>query len=429
MSISLSSSSLFLPFTMNQLQLLQILSSTNSLGQACVQLGSQGFSPEQSIMMNSKRRDTILNSWARALDMVFAGRTLESVCWAFGAQTERVIRPEMVQTMCEVLCHWISSCASEIIQLHDASRNKSHFDNVHPAAAVWGVVIECATEIIYQCVHVEAFAPTRFLGKCELAAGLQCPRTGCGDHLRFSHGGCCDAKCPCGVIVEEKKTVLTLSDASGKIRSGAVDSTTQEALNHTTFFIHAKDGSFMFGPEYWKRSPVQCTICSSVATHNASGEKCGLMCIDCSPNDWQPARQIDTFLFLDPGGAIPITGMKELESCMRRLNDDTFDRAAHVLTRCQIVCIEEWQKRDSTSLSDKQRLWKNARPTNWKRQLQKLWLNDVGQTKRSTVTENWKRHSARSNDVRQTGNWKMQSARSNDVRQTEKYTGYGRALP
>ena len=362
---------------MNPLQLLEFLSSPNSLGQACVQLGSQGFSPDQSTMMSSSRRDIVLDSWARALNMIFSGRTLESVCWAFGAQTERVIRPEMVQNMCEVLCRWISLCAREMIHLHNASHARSNMGSVHPDAAVWGVVIECATEIIYQYVHVEAFAPTRFLGKRELAAGLQCPRTGCRDHLRFSHGGCCDAKCPCGVIVEEKKTALTLSDASGKIQCGAIDSTTQEALSRTTFFIHASDGSFMIGPSHWERRPVQCTACTSaVATHNAFGEKCGLMCIECSPNDWQPARQINTFLFLDPGGAVPITGMDELASCMRRLNVDTLERAAHVLTMCQDVCIEEWGKRDSTSLSRRQRQWQSARPTNWKRKLQIWWTDE-----------------------------------------------------
>ena len=351
---------------MEPIPLLQTLTNMSSSGHAVVQLGSPGFTIHQARNMSSEERTAIIASWSRALNRVFGRRSLENICWAFGAKLHREIRPEKIQPMCNVLCRWISLCANDVIDLHtygilDAT-----------GAAVWGAVLGAATEMIYQFVHEEGFNSRRFIAKPELAAGLPCP-TGCGKHLRHAHGGCCDAVCPCGAIVEEKKTTKSLEQASGNVPSGALDSATHEALARTWFFIHARGGqSFKLAPGQWDRRPVVCTgtDCDEVATHNAPGEKCGLMCATCCPEHWEPARQVNTLLHFDHRLATRIDGKQEL---MASLGREDVGVPAFVLRSCQVACIDLWKERDSELLSDRQRLWQTCLPTNWERQLRNWW--------------------------------------------------------
>ena len=349
---------------MDSLTLLRTFASLTSLGDAVVQLGSPGFTLDQAHIMSSEDRAAALALWGRALNRVFGRGTLEHVCWAFGASLKRQIRPENIQPMCDVLSRWISSCADEVIDLH--------LDGIVDAtgAAVWGAVLGAATEMIYQYVHEEGFAHKRFAGSHEIVAGLPCP-TGCGNHLRYAHGGCCDAVCPCGAIVEEKKTMHSLEQASGNVASGALDSATPEALARTWFFIHtSSDRSIKLAPGDWERCPVLCTGCDEVATHNAPGEKCGLMCATCCPEDWVPARQVNTFLHFDHRLATPIDGKRDLMASLGRVD---VGLPAFVLRNCQYICIDLWNACDSKLLNYKQRRWQTCRPTNWERQLRAWW--------------------------------------------------------
>lgn len=349
---------------MNSLRFLQTLASASSLGDAVAQLGSPGFPANQALVMTSEAYTAAVSLWGRTLNRVFEGRSIDSICWAFGASLERQVRPEKIQSLCNALCKWISTCANDVIYLHTESFASD------TGAAVWGAVQGAVTEMIYQYVHEEGFTSMRFLGSPELVAGLPCP-TGCGSHLRHAHGGCCDAICRCGVIVEEKKTRHTLATTSSNVRSGALDSATPEALANTWFFIHARDQSVKLAPGQWERRPVLCRGCNVlVATHNAPGEKCGLMCEECCSVDWVQARQVDTFLHFDYQVATPIVGMQELAIRMGR---EDVDSAAFVLLSCQRVCIDLWKERDPGPLSAPQRRWREIHPTNWKRKLKEWW--------------------------------------------------------
>ena len=300
-----------------------------------------------------------------ALCRIFDERSLEGVCWAFGASSAREIQSDRIQSLCNVLCLWLSECVDDMNALYD----KSLIDET--GAAVWGAVQGAATEMIYQYVHWEKFTPYRFTGFPELAAGLPCPRTDCNFYLRSAHGGCCDAICRCGIIVEEKKKkTISLAEANGKVNSGALDSATPDALECTWFFIHASDGSYKLPPGKWERRPIQCIRCDKVATHNAPGEKSGLMCSTCCPEDWDEARQKDTKLFFDYRDATPIDGILRLASRMKHLN---IDDAARVLLNCQQVCIHLWRERDSRTLHQRQILWQSCRPTNWQKKLKEWW--------------------------------------------------------
>lgn len=346
---------------MDSLTLLRSLTKVSSLGYAVVQLGSPGITNHQ---ITSQERDAIIILWSRALNRVFGRRSLESVCWAFGASLERQIRPEKIQPMCNVLCRWISSCANDVIDLHTDSMVNA------TGAAVWGAVLGATTEMIYQYVHEEDFSYRHFAGSHEIVAGLPCP-TGCGNHLQYAHGGCCDAVCPCGVIVEEKKIRKSLEQASGNVPSGAFDSATPEALERTWFFIHTSgDRSIKLAPGEWERCPVRCTDCDEVATHNAPGEKCGLMCATCCPEHWVPARHLSTFLHFEHELATPIDGKRELMTSLGRVD---VGLPAFVLRNCQCICIDLWNERDSELLSEKQRQWQTCHPTNWERQLRNWW--------------------------------------------------------
>lgn len=351
---------------MNSLRIFHTLASATTLGDAVAQLGSPGFSVQQAHGMTSKTHTATLTLWGRALNKVFEGRSIDGICWAFGASLERHVRPEKIQPLCNALCKWISTCANDVIYLHTESFTSD------TGATIWGAVLGAVTEMIYQYVHEEGFASRRFLGTPEIVAGLPCP-TGCGSHLRSAHGACCDAVCGCGVIVEEKKTRHTLDSASSNVRSGALDSAAPEALANTWFFIHARDQSVKLAPGQWERRPVLCSDCNAlVATHNAPGEKCGLLCEECCPVDWVQARQVDTFLYFDYQVAVPIDGMQELAVRMGR---EDVDRAAFVLLSCQRVCIDLWKERDPGTLSPQQRRWQEIHPTNWRRKLNDWWPN------------------------------------------------------
>ena len=185
-------------------------------------------------------------------DAILAKRTIESISLGFWRMGKTCTAIDRVQEMCNLITLWIDRCADNLIFV-----NKDILTDPKNAA-IWAAIIGSCTEMIYQTIHWEPFTSYRFLGMPETAAGLPCP-SNCGFHLQGAHGGVCDAICQCGIIVEEKKTRYNVSDASGKIHSGAQDSATEESLAKTYFFVHARDRSICINPSDWNRVHQCCS--------------------------------------------------------------------------------------------------------------------------------------------------------------------------
>lgn len=329
-----------------------------------------------SIDSASKMSDTAMVSRSQIADAIFAKRSIESICWAFGAWEKRAPRLDRVQEMCNLLTLWIDNCMDDLFFV-----NKDILTDPKNAA-IWAAIIESCTEMIYQTIHWEPFTAYRFLGTPETAAGLPCP-SNCGSHLQCAHGGVCDAICECGTIVEEKKTRYNIVESSGKIHSGAQDSATEESLAKTYFFIHARDRSICIEPSNWNRVHQYCSRkgCCNAATHNVSGSKEGVRCIDHALEDDEKARQVNTFLEFDNAHVKDIKGLKELRKNLATSSEKLLDAAANCLYTCQETCINVWRTREPSDLTEKQARWTTARITNWNRKVRD-WFKPKSNSKR-----------------------------------------------
>lgn len=345
---------------MNILQKLSNSSNLHSLGYA--------ISNNSTILNNS----LVTSDLIQIADAIFENRNIESICWAFGAWKNRAPCLDYIQEMCNIITLWIYNSLNYLSLIENNRMLDSN------KAAVWAVVINTCTEMIYQTVHWEPFTPNRFLGTPEIAAGLPCP-SGCGNHLQVAHGGVCDARCVCGIIVEEKKTKFNIDNASGKIASGVKDSSSTENLAKTYFLIHTlDDGSFYLEPNSWKRVDQKCCskFCNNSAIYNTPGSKEGKRCNKHKNLDDQIARNINTYLEFDKKDAKKINDIDDLFKKLSNSPDDLIDAAANCLYICQCICLDVWKKRDLNSLNFKQRQWTTARVTNWNLKVRK-WFKII----------------------------------------------------
>jgi hypothetical protein len=328
---------------------------------------------------SSSKCDTTLARRSHIADAIFAKRSIKSICWAFGAWEKRAPRLDRVHEMCNLITLWIDNCLDNLILV-----NKDILTDPKNAA-IWAAIIGSCTEMIYQTIHWEPFTAYRFLGMPETAAGLPCP-SNCGLHLQGAHGGVCDAICQCGIIVEEKKTRYNISDASGKIHSGAQDSATEASLARTYFFVHARDRSVCINPSDWSRVHQCCSRkgCCNPATHNVSGSKEGVRCIDHALEDDEKARQVNTFLEFDIANVKDIKGLNELRKNLATSSEELLNAAANCLHVCQEACVNVWRTRKPSDLSEKQARWANARITNWNRKVRD-WFKPIPKSNK------WKR--------------------------------------
>lgn len=331
-----------------------------SPGYAITTAGSISSSKDSA----SKMSETATSRRSQIADAIFAKRSIESICWAFGAWENRAPRLDRVHEMCNVITSWIDNCIENLNFV-----NKDILTDPKNAA-IWAAIIGSCTEMIYQTIHWEPFTAYRFLGIPETAAGLPCPAN-CGSHLQGAHGGVCDAICECGTIVEEKKTRHNVRDASGKIHSGAQDSATEESLAKTYFFIHARDRSICINPSDWNRVHQNCSkkSCCNPATHNVPGSKEGVRCIDHVLEGDEKARQVNTFLEFNLRNVSDIKGLNGLRKNLATSSEKLLDAAANCLHVCQETCINVWRTRKPSDLSEKQARWATARVTNWNRKV------------------------------------------------------------
>ena len=333
---------------------------------------SNSYSAGYAITSISKSNSIQNSNLIQIADAIFENRNIESICWAFGAWKNRAPHLDQIQEMCNIITLWIDNCLDELTIIE----NNRMIDPIK--AAIWGAVINTCTEIIYQTVHWEPFTPIRFLATPEIVAGLPCP-TGCGNYLQVAHGGVCDATCICGIIVEEKKTKFSISEASGKIASGAKGSSSAENLAKTYFLIHTlEEGSFYLEPNSWKQVDQKCStpFCNNSAIYSNPGCKEAKKCNEHKNQDDEIAKQIITYLEFNRKDAKEINDINELFKNLSKSPDNLIDAAANCLSVCQYVCLDVWKKRDSNKFNPKQRLWTTARVTNWKKKVRQ-WLKII----------------------------------------------------
>ena len=79
-----------------------------SPGYAILSVGSISFAKNSTVDMCNATTTKIANA-------IFAKRSIESICWAFGAWEKRKVRHDRIQEMCNILTGWINKCVNELI--------------------------------------------------------------------------------------------------------------------------------------------------------------------------------------------------------------------------------------------------------------------------------------------------------------------------
>ena len=81
-----------------------------SPGYAITTAGSPSFSKDSA----SRMSETAMARRSQIADAIFAQRSIESICWAFGAWEKRAPRLDRVQEMCNLITSWIDNCIDEL---------------------------------------------------------------------------------------------------------------------------------------------------------------------------------------------------------------------------------------------------------------------------------------------------------------------------